>query len=84
MIEDFTLVELEKSKDHRDLDCGTKPGKPAFPVSAVKPFDSKEVDTGIYRLTVPMVKKGEYFFFILGSADDKKGLLGKGYELGVN
>jgi len=84
MIEDFVLVMLDKAKDHRDLDLGTKPGKTVFPVTSVKQFDSKEADTGIYRLTVPMIKKGEYFFFILGSADDKKGLLGKGYELGVN
>jgi hypothetical protein len=84
MIEDFTLLELDKAKDRRDLDFGTKPGKTVFPVTSVKQFDSKEADTGIYRLTVPMIKKGEYFFFILGSADDKKGLLGKGYELGVN
>ena len=84
MIEDFVLVMLDKAKDHRDLDLGTKPGKTVFPVTSVKQFDSKEADTGIYRLTVPMIKKGEYFFFILGSADDKKGLLGKGYDLGVN
>lgn len=84
MIEDFTLVQVEKEKDHRNLDFGTKPGKTAFPVSSVKQFDSKEVDMGIYRLTVPMLKKGEYLFFIRGSADDKKGLLGIGYDLGVN
>lgn len=84
MIEDFTLVEVEKEKDHRNLDFGTKPGKTAFAVSAVKQFDSKEADTGIYRLTVPMLKKGEYIFFIRGTEDDKKGLMGKGYDFGVN
>jgi len=84
MIDDFTLLALDKSGNRRDLDFGTKPGKPVFPVSSVKPFDSKEVATGVFRLNPPMMKKGEYLFFILGSADDKKGLLGKGYELGVN
>jgi len=84
MIEDFTLVMLDKAGNRRDIDCGTKQGKTVFPVNSVKQFDSKEVATGIYRLNVPMLKKGEYFFFVLGSGDDKKGLLGKGYELGVN
>ena len=84
MIDDFTLVMLDKAKDRRDLDFGTKPGKVVFRVESVKPFSPQEVGTGIYRLSVGMLKKGEYFFFIRGSGDDKKGLLGEGYELGVN
>lgn len=83
-IDDFTLLALEKSGNRRDLDFGTKPGKPMFPVNSVKEVESKQVYTGVYRFTVPMIKKGEYIFFILGSGDEKKGQLGKGYDLGVN
>jgi hypothetical protein len=83
-IDDFTLLALDKSGNRRDLDFGTKPGKPVFPVSSVKEVESKQVYTGVYRVIVPMIKKGEYLFFILGSGDEKKGLLGKGYDLGVN
>ena len=84
MVDDFMLLLLDKAKDRRDLDFGTKPGKPVFPVSSVKQFENKEVDTRVYRLSVPMLKKGEYLFFILGSGDEKKGQLGKGYDFGVN
>jgi hypothetical protein len=83
-IDDFTLLALDKSGNRRDLDFGTKLGKPVFQVSSIKEVVSKEVYTGVYRVTVPMIKKGEYLFFILGSGDEKKGLLGKGYDLGVN
>jgi hypothetical protein len=47
-------------------------------------FESKEVSTGLFRLAVPLKQPGEYLFLILGSADDKKGLLGKGYDFGVD
>jgi hypothetical protein len=83
-IDDIALLSLETSSKQRDLDFGKKPGKPVFPVSSVKQFESKEIVPGIYRLTVPLSKPGEYLFFILGSGDEKKGLLGKGYDFGVD
>ena len=83
-IDDLALLSLEISGKHRDLDFGKKPGKPVFPVSSVKQFESKEVTAGVYRLTVPLNKPGEYLFFILGSGDEKKALLGKGYDFGVD
>jgi len=83
-IDDIALLSLETSSKQRDLDFGKKPGKPVFPVSSVKQFESKEIIPGIYRLTVPLSKPGEYLFFVLGSGDEKKGLLGKGYDFGVD
>jgi hypothetical protein len=83
-IDDIALLSLETSSKQRDLDFGKKPGKPVFPVSSVQQFESKEIVPGIYRLTVPLSKPGEYLFFILGSGDEKKGLLGKGYDFGVD
>jgi hypothetical protein len=83
-IDDLALLSLDASDKQRDLDFGKKPGKPVFPVSSVKQFESKEITPGIYRLTVPLNKPGEYLFFILGSGDEKKGLLGKGYDFGVD
>jgi hypothetical protein len=83
-IDDLALLSLSPSANRRDLDFGTKPGKPVFPVKAVGQFDPKEVAAGMFRLTVPVKGPGEYLFFVLGSGDDKKGLLGKGYDFGVD
>jgi hypothetical protein len=83
-IDDLALLSLDTSSKQRDLDFGKKPGKPVFPVSSVQQFESKEIIPGVYRLTVPLSKPGEYLFFILGSGDEKKGLLGKGYDFGVD
>ena len=83
-IDDYALLRLEIQKTRRDLDFGTKPGKPVFPVKSLMPFESKEVMKGLYKLTVTLTHKGEYLFFILGSGDDKKGLLGKGYDFGLD
>jgi hypothetical protein len=82
--DDLALLSLDASSKQRDLDFGKKPGKPVFPVSAVRQFESKEVAAGIHRLTVPLTKPGEYLFFLLGSGDEKKGQLGKGYDFGVD
>jgi len=83
-VEDLALLILEKSGTRRDLDFGTKPGKPVFPVSSVRQFESKEASAGLIRLYVPLSRKGEYLFYILGSGDEKKGLLGKGYDFGLD
>jgi hypothetical protein len=84
MIDDFALLKLETLEKRRDLDFGTKAGKPVFSVKTVMQYQSKDVGPGLYRLTVPSSRKGEYLFFILGSGDDKKGLLGKGYDFGLD
>jgi len=82
-MEDFVLLSLEPEKGRRNLDFGTKAGKPVFPAKSIHQFESKEVMPGVYRLAAPPVGKGEYLFFLLGSGDEKKGLLGKGYDFGV-
>jgi hypothetical protein len=84
IIDDLALLNLVLGSKRRDLDFGKKAGKPVFPVSAARQYESKEVAASLFRLSVPMSKPGEYLFFILGSGDDKKGLLGKGYDFGVD
>jgi hypothetical protein len=83
-IDDLALLLLDKSKTRRDLDFGPKPGKPVFRVNALKPFESKSVSPGLFRIVVPPIPRGEYLFYILGSGDDKKGTLGKGYDFGID
>jgi hypothetical protein len=83
-IDDYALLRLHPAENRRDLDFGTTPGKPVFPFSAHASFESKPAAPGIYRLLVRLADKGEYLFFILGSGDEAKGLLGKGYDFGVD
>jgi hypothetical protein len=80
----LVLLNLDLSESRRDIDFGTKPGKPVFPVESVRPFESGDVRQGLFRLSVILDHPGEYLFFVLGSADDKKGLLGKGYDFGMD
>ena len=85
MIDDLVLLSFKAEKDRRELDFGTKAGTPVFPPKSVFQFDSKEVGPGgLYRIAAPALSSGEYVFFILGSENDKKGLLGRGYDFGVN
>jgi hypothetical protein len=81
--DDLVLLRLEESGSRRDIDFGTKPGKPVFPVSSVRQFEAEDVMQGVARIQTTLDKPGEYLFFILGSADDKKGLLGRGYDFGM-
>jgi hypothetical protein len=83
-MDDLALLILERERDRRDLDFGAKAGKPVFPMKSVRQFDFKQVDPGMYRITVPPAGKGEYVFIILGSGDERKGLLGKGYDFGTD
>ena len=83
-VDDLALLILKRSHNRRDLDFGAKPGKPVFAVNALRQFESKEVSPGLFRIAVPLKQSGEYMFFILGSGDEKKGLLGRGYDFGVD
>jgi hypothetical protein len=84
LTDDLVLLNLDLSENRRDIDLGTKPGKPAFPVKSVRQFESGDVMQGLFRINVILDRPGEYLFFVLGSADDKKGLLGKGYDFGMD
>jgi hypothetical protein len=85
MIDDLVLLSVKPNKDRREIDFGPKAGTPVFPPKSVFQFDSKEVGPGgLYRISAPALGEGEYIFFILGSEEDKKGLLGRGYDFGVD
>jgi hypothetical protein len=83
-IEDLVLLQTEVAGNKRTLDFGPKPEKPVFSPAIIHAFSPDDVGSGIYRLDVSPLKPGEYVFFILGSGDQKKGILGKGYEFGVD
>lgn len=81
--DDLVLLRLEKSSARRELVFGPKADKPAFPPETICQLDASEAGPGIYRLSAPALKAGEYLLFVLGTGDEKKGILGKGYEFGV-
>ena len=82
-IDDLILLHADKGDGKRYIDFGPKPSKPVFPPESVRQFASKQVSDGFYRLEVPALQPGEYVFLVLGSGDEKKGVVGKGYDFAV-
>lgn len=83
LVEDLVLLEMEKGEGRRLIDFGPKPDKPVFQPDAIRPFESKQLAEGVYRLDVKPLSPGNYVFLILGSGDEKKGILGKGFDFDV-
>ena len=82
-IDDVILLRTDKGDGKRFVNFGTKPAKPVFPPESIKQYASKQVSDGLYRIDVPALPAGQYVFLILGSGDEKKGILGKGYDFAV-
>jgi hypothetical protein len=53
-----------------------------FPVGSIRQYESKEIVPGLFRISLVTLDPGEYMFYLLGTADEKKGIVGKGYEFG--
>ena len=82
-IEEVVLVALDRKKDRRELDMGPPAPKPELKADTIRPFDSLEVGTGLFRLNPANLVKGEYMFFLIGTAEPPKGNYGKGYDFGM-
>jgi hypothetical protein len=82
-IEEVLLVALDRKKDRRELDMGPPAPKPELKADTIRPFDSLEVGAGLFRLSPATLAKGEYVFFLIGTAEPPKGNYGKGYDFGV-
>jgi hypothetical protein len=82
-IEEVLLVALERKNDRRELDMGPSGPKPELKSETMRQFDSLEVGAGLFRLTPGNLGKGEYMFFLIGTAEPPKGNYGKGYDFGV-
>jgi hypothetical protein len=83
-IEELVLVALDKKKGRRELDMGPPGPKPELKPDAMRQFDPLEVGPGLFRLAVGKLSKGEYLFFLIGSAEPAKGNYGKGYDFGID
>ena len=82
-VEEVLLVALDHKKDRRELDMGPPTPKPELKADTIRPFDSLEVGAGLFRLTPATLVKGEYMFFLIGTAEPPKGNYGKGYDFGM-
>jgi hypothetical protein len=82
-IEELLLVALERKNDRRELDLGPAGPKPEMKPEALRQFDTLEVGPALYRLNPTKLSKGEFMFYLNGSADPAKGNYGKGYDFGV-
>ena len=82
-IEDLLLVALDLKNDRRELDVGPPGPKPQLKPEALRQFDSLEVGPALYRLSPVKISKGEFMFYLNGSAEPAKGNYGKGYDFGA-
>jgi len=82
-IEDLLLVALDPKNGRRELDVGPPGPKPQMKPEALRQFDSLEVGPALYRLNPVKLAKGEFMFYLNGSAEPPKGNYGKGYEFGA-
>ena len=81
-IEEFVLIACGRKKARREVDLGRGP-KPQLKGNAMRQFDSLEVGVRLYKITTGKLAKGEYLFFMVGSAEPPKGSQGKGYDFGI-
>jgi hypothetical protein len=81
-IEEVVLVTLSRKSDRREVEM--EPGaKEGLDAGSMRPFDSLEVAPRLFKITTSKLGKGEYLFFLVGSAEPPKGNYGKGYDFGI-
>ena len=86
-IEEVAVVAFASESKQRMLAFSSeksKDGKPMLKIDAMQRFDSVVVGPRLYKLTLTTLKTGEYFVYLIGSADPEKGIQDKGYDFGVN
>jgi len=86
-VEEVVLVALAVKGDRRELELSTKGGqkqKPGLKIEAMRQYDSLEVGSRLFRIAPQALERGEYLFYLVGSADPQKVIQGKGYDFGID
>jgi hypothetical protein len=83
-IEEVVLVAFDRRNDRREFDMGPPGAKPELKPEAMRQFDLLEVGPRLFKITPIKLPKGEYLFFLIGSAEPAKGTYGKGYDFGID
>lgn len=82
-IEEVALVAFERKNNRREIDVGPSGPKQELKGGAMRQFDSLEVGLRLFKVSPVKLTKGEYLFFLVGSAEPPKGSQGKGYDFGI-
>jgi hypothetical protein len=82
-IEEVVLIAFDCKNDRREIGMGPPGAELQFRPEAVRQFDSLEVGPHLFKITTGKLPKGEYLFFLVGSAEPPKGSYGKGYDFGI-
>ncbi len=87
-IDNYIVVEMDGKGDRRELEVGSTGGivgaKSGIRAEAIKKTAAIPLGGTKYRLTLDKpLKKGEYIVYVVGSADNIKGIYGKGYDFTV-
>jgi hypothetical protein len=81
-IEEVVLLAFVDKGDRREIEM---PGqKQELKASSMRQFDSLEVGAHLFKISTSRLTKGEYLFFLVGSAEPPKGNFGKGYDFGID
>jgi hypothetical protein len=87
-IDEVVLVEFYPKDDRREVEVGSKSGvvgsKQGLRMEAIRPFESQELGPRFYKIAAAKLQKGEYLFYLIGSADSVRGIQGKGYDFSVD
>ncbi|SPF51331.1 hypothetical protein SBA4_4610001 [Candidatus Sulfopaludibacter sp. SbA4] len=86
-IDELVLVSLYPKADRRELEVSALGGavgaKHGIRMEVMKPFETQELGPRLYKVAAGILPRGEYLFYIVGSADNVKGIQGKGYDFSV-
>jgi len=82
-VEEVVLVAFDCKNDRREIGMGPSGAELQLRPEAVRQFDSLEVGPRLFKITAGRLPKGEYLFFLAGSAEPTKGSYGKGYDFGI-
>src|SRR5262249_16792584 len=82
-IEEVVLIAFERKHNRREIEMGPPGPKQELKGGAMRQFDSLEVGLRLFKITPVKLIKGEYIFFLMGSAEPPKGSQGKGYDFGI-
>lgn len=87
-VDEFVIVEMDQKPDRRELEVASVGGivgaKQGLRFEKIRPTESEEVAERVFKVvTRSPLAKGEYFFYMIGSADAIKGIMGKGYDFAI-
>lgn len=87
-IDNYMVVQLDGKDDRRELEVGSQGGvvgaKSGIRAEAIRRTSAIPLGGNKFKLKVDSsLKRGEYIIYVVGSADNIKGIYGKGFDFTV-